>query len=86
MTYAEDFGCDINWVPLDDDLKYDLNEISRRVSDKTSMVFICNPNNPTGTMNSASDLEDFCLSTSKKHVYLLMKHTTTTQSPTGILQ
>ena len=66
MTYAEDFGCDINWVPLDDDLKYDLNEISRRVSDKTSMVFICNPNNPTGTMNSASDLEDFCLSTSKK--------------------
>ena len=59
MTYAEDFGCDINWVPLDDDLKYDLNEISRRVSDKTSMVFICNPNNPTGTMNSASDLERF---------------------------
>ena len=42
-----------------------LNEISRRVSDKTSMVFICNPNNPTGTMNSASDLEDFCLSSKK---------------------
>ena len=40
MTYAEDFGCDINWVPLDEELKYDLNEISRRVSDKTSMVFI----------------------------------------------
>ena len=65
LTYAKEFGCNINWVPLDSDLKYDLNEISRRVSDKTSMVFVCNPNNPTGTMLSAEELENFCVSTSK---------------------
>ena len=30
------------------------------------MVFICNPNNPTGTMVGSSELEDFCVSTSKQ--------------------
>ena len=29
------------------------------------MVFVCNPNNPTGTMLSAEELENFCVSTSK---------------------
>ena len=66
MTYAEEFDCKINWVPLDNELKYDLNEISNRTSKNTSMVFICNPNNPTGTMLGADELEDFCVSTSKK--------------------
>ena len=66
MTYAEEFECKINWVPLDDNLRYDLNEISRRTSKNTSMVFICNPNNPTGTMLKADDLEDFCTATAKK--------------------
>ena len=66
LTYAKEFGCDINWVPLDENLKYDLNEISRRISSQTSMAFICNPNNPTGTMLSAEELEDFCISNAKK--------------------
>ena len=35
MTYAEEFDCKINWVPLDDNLRYDLNEISRRTSNNT---------------------------------------------------
>ena len=66
MTYAEEFDCKINWVPLDDNLRYDLNEISRRTSKNTSMVFICNPNNPTGTMLKPNELEDFCTATAKK--------------------
>ena len=66
MTYAEEFDCKINWVPLDNNLRYDLNEISKRTSKNTSMVFICNPNNPTGTMLKADDLEDFCTATAKK--------------------
>ena len=66
MTYAKEFDCKINWVPLDENLRYDLNEISKRTSKNTSMVFICNPNNPTGTMLKAEDLEDFCTATAKK--------------------
>ena len=66
MTYAKEFDCKINWVPLDKELKYDLNEIKNRVSDKTSMIFVCNPNNPTGTMLDSKVLENFCLNISKK--------------------
>ena len=66
MTYAEEFDCKINWVPLDKELKYDLNEIKNRISDKTSMIFICNPNNPTGTILDSNALENFCLNISKK--------------------
>ena len=66
ITYAEEFDCKINWVPLDKELKYDLNEIKNRVSDKTSMIFVCNPNNPTGTMLDSKVLENFCLNISKK--------------------
>ena len=66
MTYAEEFDCKINWVPLDKEQKYDLNEIKNRVSDKTSMIFVCNPNNPTGTMLDSKVLENFCLNISKK--------------------
>jgi histidinol-phosphate aminotransferase len=66
MTYAKEFDCKINWVPLDKELKYDLNEMKNRVSDKTSMIFVCNPNNPTGTMLDSNALENFCLNISKK--------------------
>ena len=66
LTYAEEFGCKINWVPLDDDLKFDLNEIEKRTNNNTSMLFICNPNNPTGTMLDSNKLKDFCISMSKR--------------------
>ncbi|SMD45206.1 histidinol-phosphate aminotransferase [Aquiflexum balticum DSM 16537] len=66
MTYAETWGANINWVPLDKDLNYDLQEIEKRVSSKTKLVFLCNPNNPTGKLLPAKDVLDFCESVSKK--------------------
>lgn len=66
MTYAETWGADINWVPLDKDLNYDLQEIEKRVSSKTKLVFLCNPNNPTGKLLPANEVLDFCNSVSKK--------------------
>ena len=66
MTYAETWGADINWVPLDKDLNYDLPEIEKRISSKTKLVFLCNPNNPTGKLLPAKDVLDFCESVSKK--------------------
>ncbi len=66
MTYAETWGADINWVPLDKDLNYDLQEIEKRVSSKTKLVFLCNPNNPTGKLLPANEVLDFCNTVSKK--------------------
>lgn len=66
MTYAETWGASINWVPLNKDLNYDLQEIEKRVSSKTKLVFLCNPNNPTGKLLPANEVLDFCNTVSKK--------------------
>lgn len=66
MTYAETWGANINWVPLDKDLNYDLQEIEKRVSSKTKLVFLCNPNNPTGKLLPANQVLDFCNAVSQK--------------------
>lgn len=62
LRYAETFQAYIHRVPLNDDMVHDLDAMSRRVNNKTRLIFICNPNNPTGTLLNAPDLIDFCTS------------------------
>lgn len=66
MSYAESFGAVINSVPLDDDLGYDLDGIASRVNSNTKMIFLCNPNNPTGTLLPPQKVKDFCDTMSRK--------------------
>jgi histidinol-phosphate aminotransferase len=68
MQYAEMWGAKINWVPVDENMGYDLEEIEKRISSETKMIFICNPNNPTATLLPADTLIDFCNSVSKRAV------------------
>lgn len=46
-------------VPLDAQSKHDLPAMLAAITDKTRLIFICNPNNPTGTVVEAEALEDF---------------------------
>ncbi len=39
--------------------KYDLNAIKKRIDAKTKVVFVANPNNPTGTYVSRLEIEEF---------------------------
>ncbi|NND33070.1 MAG: histidinol-phosphate aminotransferase family protein [Saprospiraceae bacterium] len=66
LSYAEQFGAYINRVPLNDELEHDLDEMEKRVSHQTKLVFVCNPNNPTGTILPADNVRDFCLSLSER--------------------
>ena len=45
-------------VPLRDD-HYDLDAMLAQVGPKTKIVYICNPNNPTGTMTSREQLDAY---------------------------
>lgn len=45
-------------VPLSD-LTHDLRAMREQIDDRTKMVFIANPNNPTGTINTRDDVEAF---------------------------
>ncbi len=46
-------------VPMQADLKYDLKAMRAQVNEHTKLVFIANPNNPTGTIVSAEELSAF---------------------------
>ena len=46
-------------VPLTADWKHDLPAMARAVNEKTRLVFIANPNNPTGTIVDGDELAQF---------------------------
>lgn len=46
-------------VPLDDDLRLDLDRMAEEINEKTGMIFLCDPNNPTGTMQQKSKIREF---------------------------
>lgn len=45
-------------VPLKDGT-HDLDAMAAAITDKTKIVWICNPNNPTGTMNTDAEIKAF---------------------------
>jgi len=41
------------------DFRFDLAEIVKRINEKTKMIFLCNPNNPTGTIITKEEVSAF---------------------------
>lgn len=56
---AERAGAKIVPVSLTKDLVHDLDAMAARVTDRTSCVYVCNPNNPTGTVTDPAKLKAF---------------------------
>ena len=44
----------------------DLSELNKKITKKTRMIFIANPSNPTGTILSVKDLDDFIKTVPKR--------------------
>lgn len=53
------------------DLAYDLPSIRSKVSDRTKLIFLCNPNNPTGTIFTKNELEKFMSNMPEKVIVVL---------------
>ena len=56
---------------LTEDFRFDLDAIADAITDKTKMVFICNPNNPTGTIVTEAEVRAF-MKKVPDHVLVLM--------------
>ncbi|KAB1503202.1 histidinol-phosphate transaminase [Corynebacterium sp. 320] len=46
-------------VPLASDLRHDLGAMADAVNERTKLILVCNPNNPTGTTVTAQEFEEF---------------------------
>lgn len=69
--YAESMGARVHKVALDDDLAHDLEAMDRRLVQSIDLVFVCNPNNPTGTLTDATKLRSFVSNASRRAVTLV---------------
>ena len=58
VIYARKQGAEAKLVPLVD-YRYDLDGLLEAVTPRTKLVYICHPNNPTGTMNTADELDAY---------------------------
>ena len=58
VIYARKQGAEAKLVPLAEH-RYDLDALLGAVTPKTKLVYICQPNNPTGTMNTADELDAY---------------------------
>jgi histidinol-phosphate aminotransferase len=59
QLYAKRIGGTVRDVPLTRGMFHDLEAMAAAVSADTRLVYVCNPNNPTGTVLAASPLRGF---------------------------
>ena len=66
LSYAERLGVEVQRVSLLEDMAIDLEAMARAVDDSVSLVYLCNPNNPTGMAIDGDELRSFCREISPK--------------------
>lgn len=59
LAVANLMGATPVFSEMKEDLSYDLEDILSRITSKTKAIFLCNPNNPTGTIIAKTELENF---------------------------
>jgi histidinol-phosphate aminotransferase len=57
--YALANGAQISAVPLRHDYGHDLEAMLAAVNSETGLIYICDPNNPTGTLTARQDIDRF---------------------------
>ena len=56
---AEFLGMSKSVIPLNDKKKIDLEKMKSSIQKDTKLIYICNPNNPTGDLLSRAEIENF---------------------------
>jgi histidinol-phosphate aminotransferase len=69
--YAKAVNADVVAVPLNKRYQHDLEAMLARVHGTSALVYICNPNNPTGTLTPRKDLEIFISKLPSKSVVVI---------------
>lgn len=60
LRYSERVKAEWIKVPLDENHGYNLEGIKKKINNQTQMIFVCNPNNPTGIEIPNDEVKSFC--------------------------
>jgi histidinol-phosphate aminotransferase len=60
LSYAHALDADTVKIPLTADYRHDLTRMAAACTSHTGVVYVCNPNNPTGTTVTKEELATFC--------------------------
>ena len=59
LLYSKAIRAEAVRVPLTSDFRHDLAKMAEASNEKTGLVYLCNPNNPTGTIVTAEETRAF---------------------------
>jgi histidinol-phosphate aminotransferase len=68
MNYAQVFNARWDKINVNDKLELDYGKMLSSIKNDTRLIFIVNPNNPTGTLVNFKTVREFCLEASKKAI------------------
>lgn len=63
---AQAVGASWKAIPLTADYAHDLDAMEKAVDRDTKLVYVCNPNNPMGSVTDADELKAYCRRVSKR--------------------
>lgn len=66
INVSESVGGKCKSYKLLSDSQHDLDAMEAGIDQNTKLIYICNPNNPTGSITDAKKLKDFCSRVSEK--------------------
>lgn len=71
QDYVRRLGGTVREVPLDEAKRHDLGAMASALGPRTRLVYVCNPNNPTGTLLRGAELRPFVQEVSRKAAVLV---------------
>ncbi|MDG2366026.1 MAG: aminotransferase class I/II-fold pyridoxal phosphate-dependent enzyme [Candidatus Marinimicrobia bacterium] len=66
--FAKTMKSNVKRIPMDNKIGIDLDRTAESVGSRTKLIYLCNPNNPTGSIMRTDQLESFCKTMSKKSI------------------
>jgi histidinol-phosphate aminotransferase len=60
LNYAMVYNAQWDKVDVNDELQVDYSNLAASLNNKTRLVYVCNPNNPTGTLVDPAVVRSFC--------------------------
>jgi histidinol-phosphate aminotransferase len=71
VDYAAKARCPLRQVPLTDQFSLDLQAMEKEAGSRIGLVYICNPQNPTGAMTPGAQMRPFCRNASRDALVVL---------------